>query len=136
MYIFCSRHHLATPTHPPCHQTSSFGIPTHPPLWWRNTWMVPYRTRRCSTICKEFGFKRSTDISKVYYSSFQRALSSEKYWSFKGLWIECSENFKFIEIPRNTDVSEVYESIITGHYLPKLARVKRIQAPCSNIFDF
>ena len=41
LYIFCSRHHLATPTHPPCHQTSSFGHPTHPPLWWRNTWMVP-----------------------------------------------------------------------------------------------
>ena len=41
LYIFWSRHHLATPTHPPCHQTSSFGQPTHPPLWWRNTWMPP-----------------------------------------------------------------------------------------------
>ena len=27
--FFWSRHHLATPTHPPCHQTSSFGQPTH-----------------------------------------------------------------------------------------------------------
>ena len=89
-----------------------------------------YWTRRCSTICKEFGFTRSTDNSKVYNSSFQRALSFEKYWSFRGLWIECSENFKFIVIPRNTDVSEVYESIISGHYLPKFARVERIQAPC------
>ena len=41
LYIFWSRHHLATPTHPPCHQTSSVGQPTHPPLWWRNTWMPP-----------------------------------------------------------------------------------------------
>ena len=42
LVYFCSRQHLATPTHPPRHQTWSFGHPTHPPLWWRNTWMVPY----------------------------------------------------------------------------------------------
>ena len=40
LVYFWSHQHLATPTHPPCHQTSSFGHPTHPPLWWRNTWTV------------------------------------------------------------------------------------------------
>ena len=38
LYIFWSRQHLAIPTHPPCHQTSSFGHPNHPPLWWSLTW--------------------------------------------------------------------------------------------------
>ena len=42
LYIFWSHQYLANPTHPPCHQTSSFGHPTHPALWWHNTWMVPY----------------------------------------------------------------------------------------------
>ena len=29
LYIFWSHQHIATPTHPLCHQTSSFGHPTH-----------------------------------------------------------------------------------------------------------
>ena len=35
------------------HQKLTFSNPTHPPLWWRNTWMVPFK-KNCYTK-KKFG---------------------------------------------------------------------------------
>ena len=62
------RHHLATPTHPPCHQTSSFGQPTHPPLWWRNTWMPPYLVYDI-TLCECFCLLLSNKKSRWFFCS-------------------------------------------------------------------
>ena len=57
LYIFWSHQHLATPTLPPCHHTSSFGHPTHPPLWWCNTWMVPKWVKPSSSFSLPLHFR-------------------------------------------------------------------------------
>ena len=80
--IFCSHQHLATPTHPPCQQTSAIGYPTHPPLCWCNTWMVPYmKTSTFHTLKKEcFPLKTSQKLFAEIRYILSYFAGSWKFW--------------------------------------------------------